>query len=170
MLADAARAAGSPRLVGVFVDPDLDYVVSIRARVELDAIQLHGDEDAEMCAAIAKATYLPVWKAIHVAGPKDVTRLEDWPVEAIMLDAPTPGRGGAGVHFDWGLARDARERYPARTFVLAGGLDADNVTEAIATVEPWAVDVATGVEAAPGIKDADKLAAFVAAVRRASPR
>ena len=165
IVAAAARAAGQARLVGVFVEPEVDEVLAIAARVELDVIQLHGDETPEACEQIAAALYRPVWKAIAVGGPKDLTRLEAWPADALLLDAPSRGRGGAGTTFDHALAREARERYPARHFVLAGGLDPSNVAAAIALVEPWAVDVASGVEAAPGIKDPAKLAAFLAAVR-----
>lgn len=170
MLAAAARGAapGAVRIVGVFVDAELDDIVAACARVELDVIQLHGDEHPDTCAAIAKATYRPVWKAIAVSAAPDVAHLDRWPVVAILLDAPTAGRGGAGARFDWAIAREARERHPARAIVLAGGLDADNVAAAIALVEPWAVDVASGVEAGPGIKDATKLAAFVAAARGAA--
>jgi phosphoribosylanthranilate isomerase len=167
MIAAAARAAGSPKLVGVFVNAGPDEVLAVAARVELDVIQLHGDEPPQTCRRVAAALYRPVWKAIAVAGPRDVERLDAWPVDAILLDAPTPGRGGAGARFDHALARQARERHPERAIVLAGGLTAETVGAAIATVTPWAVDVASGVEAAPGIKDPDRLAAFVAAVRAA---
>jgi phosphoribosylanthranilate isomerase len=86
-----------------------------------------------------------------------------------LLDAPAAGRGGAGKVFDWTLARDARRIYPARRFVLAGGLAPDNVAAAIDAVSPWAVDVASGVESAPGIKDPARLAAFLAAALGARP-
>lgn len=167
MLAAAARASGPARIVGVFVDANVDAVRAITSQVELDVIQLHGDEDAGDVQAIADATKLPVWKAIAIAGATDLDRLEAWPVEHILLDTPSAGRGGSGKTFDWTLAIEAHRRYPARRFVLAGGLDPHNVAAAIAAVSPWGVDVATGVEAGPGIKDPDKLAAFVAAVRSA---
>ncbi len=162
---DAARAAGPAQLVGVFVDPQLDEVLAIHAALRLDAIQLHGEESADFCAQLAAAAKVPIWKAIAVAAPGDVEHLETWPVDAIVLDAPTPGRGGAGAKFDHALAREARRRHPARKLVLAGGLDATSVAAAIALVQPWAVDVASGVEAQPGIKDPAKLAAFIAAVQ-----
>jgi phosphoribosylanthranilate isomerase len=170
IVAAAARASGPARLVGVFVDPDVDEILEITARVELDVIQLHGDEDPDLCKKVSAALYRPVWKALPVASSRDVIKLDVWPTEALLLDAPTPGRGGAGAKFDWNLAREARERHPTRNLVLAGGLDASNVAEAIALVEPWAVDVASGVEAAPGIKDPAKVGAFVAAVRAAEHR
>ncbi len=167
MLAAVARASGAAKLVGVFVDADVDEILAIAGRVELDVIQLHGDEDAETCQRVSAAMYRPVWKAIAVKSARDLDHLDAWPVEAVVLDAPTPARGGAGARFDHALAADARRRFPATKIVLAGGLDASNVTAAIAAVDPWVVDVASGVEAGPGIKDAGKLAAFVAAVRGA---
>lgn len=170
LLAGVARASGPAQLVGVFVDPHLDEVLRIHAAIQLDAIQLHGDESPDFCAQVAHAAKLPVWKAVAVARPQDVEPLQVWPVDAILLDAPTPGRGGAGAKFDHELARQARQKHPARRFVLAGGLDAGTVAEAIARVRPWCVDVASGVEAAPGIKDATKLAAFVAEVAASRTR
>ena len=90
-------------------------------------------------------------------------------MHAILLDTPSPERGGTGKTFDWTIARQARRLHPAVNLVLAGGLDASNVAGAIADVAPWAVDVASGVESGPGIKDAAKIAAFVAAIRRPNP-
>lgn len=166
-IAAAARGAGPARIVGVFVNAGADEIAAVHARVGLDVIQLHGAEPPEAAAAIAGAIGRPVWKAIAAGGPGDVDGLDAWPVDAILLDTPTPGRGGSGETFDWGLARAARVRYPARRLVLAGGLHAGNVAAAIAAVAPWAVDVASGVEAAPGVKDTGKLVAFVAAARAA---
>lgn len=165
MLAAVARGSGTSKLVGVFVDPEVDEVLAVTATVDLDIIQLHGDEDPETVKKISRAVYRPVWKAISVGSRRDIERLDVWPVEAILLDAPTPGRGGAGAAFDWNLAREARERFPKLHIVLAGGLKPDNVAAAIAAVEPWAVDVASGVEAGPGIKDATKIDAFIGAAR-----
>jgi phosphoribosylanthranilate isomerase len=165
LIAAAARASGPAKLVGVFVDPEVDEVLAVAARVELDVIQLHGDEDAEQCRKISAAVYRPVWKAIAVRSARDLERLDTWPAEAILFDAPSPARGGSGATFDHQLAIDARRRHPQLKVVLAGGLDAHNVAAAIAVLQPWAVDVASGVEAGPGIKDPAKLAAFVAAVR-----
>ncbi len=165
LVAAAARGAGAPKLVGVFVDASVEDIQKVCAVVDLDVIQLHGDESPDEVKQVSLAVYRPVWKAIAVGSARDVEHLDAWPADALLLDAPTPGRGGGGARFDHGLARAARTRYPQRSFILAGGLDATNVAAAIAAVEPWAVDVASGVEAAPGIKDAAKLAAFVAAVR-----
>ncbi|HEY1815981.1 MAG TPA: phosphoribosylanthranilate isomerase [Kofleriaceae bacterium] len=167
MIAAVVRATGTAKLVGVFVDPTVDEVLAMLGRVDIDIIQLHGDETPDLCSKIAAAVYRPVWKAIAVGSPQSIERLDAWPVDAILLDAPTSGRGGAGATFDHGLARMARERVPAQKIVLAGGLTPETVAAAIATVQPWAVDVASGVEAAPGVKDRAKVAAFVAAARGA---
>ncbi len=165
MLSAIVRSTGAAKIVGVFVDPDLEDIQQIVATVDLDIIQLHGDEDPDFVKKVSLAVYRPVWKAIAVRSSKDITHLDAWGAEAVLLDAPTPGRGGAGAKFDWALAREARERFPKLTIVLAGGLTPENVGGAIQQVEPWAVDVASGVEVAPGIKDAAKLAAFIAAAR-----
>jgi phosphoribosylanthranilate isomerase len=174
MIAAAARAAsqhphalaGGIGVVGVFVNASIDDISAIARDAALDVVQLHGNETPEDVVAVSLATQLPVWKAVAAAGPRDLERLEAWQADAILLDAPSAGYGGAGKTFDWSLARDARLRYPARRMVLAGGLEPRNVAAAIAAVDPWAVDVASGVEAAPGIKDAAKLTAFIEAVRR----
>lgn len=164
----AVRDAGLARLVGVFVDASAAEIAAVLAQVDLDVIQLHGAETPEDAAAIARASGLPVWKAIAAGSPADVEQLDAWPVDAILLDTPSPGKGGSGIPFDWALARAARSLHPARRLVLAGGLTPDNVAAAVAAVGPWAVDVASGVEAAPGVKDAGKLAAFIAAARGGS--
>lgn len=165
LIAAAARAAGPIQVVGVFVDATAEDVRAVTAQVDLDIIQLHGDESPDDVRAIADAIGRPVWKAIAAGTPADIEHLAIWPVDAVLLDTPSAGRGGSGVAFDWSLAAEARRRHPAVPLVLAGGLDPDNVGAAIAAVAPWAVDVASGVEAAPGIKDPGKLAAFIAAVR-----
>jgi phosphoribosylanthranilate isomerase len=166
----AAPVPGSVLVVGVFVNAALGEIMAIARDVALDVIQLHGDESPDDVAAIARATGRAVWKAIAAVGPGDLERLDAWPVDAILLDAPAVGRGGAGQVFDWSLARDARHAHPAHKLVLAGGLGPHNVGAAIDAVEPWAVDVASGVEASPGIKDPAKVAAFVAAVRELARR
>ncbi|HWO19207.1 MAG TPA: phosphoribosylanthranilate isomerase [Kofleriaceae bacterium] len=177
-LAAAARGAGPAQIVGVFVDATAAEIAAIHARVGLDVIQLHGAEPPEVAGAIAGAAGRPVWKALAAGGPDALDALDAWldaldawpdacPVDAILLDTPTPERGGSGRTFDWALARAARLRHPARRLVLAGGLHPGNVAGAITAVAPWAVDVASGVEAAPGVKDVGKVAAFVAAAREA---
>jgi phosphoribosylanthranilate isomerase len=169
LLAAVARSTGPVKIVGLFVDADPQEITDICAQVHLDVLQLHGDESPDDVGRIGAATKQPIWKAIAVSSARDLDRLEAWPCDAILLDAPTPQRGGAGKPFDWALAAAARRSYPARKLVLAGGLDASSVGAAIAQLAPWAVDVASGVEAAPGVKDPAKLEAFVAAVRATSP-
>ena len=167
MLAAAARASGTIQTVGVFVDATIQDILAAHAAVDLDIIQLHGYEGPELVAAVVNATKRPVWKAISVRTAEDTERLEIWPADAILLDAPTPGRGGSGTTFDWSLAQAARRRYPALQIVLAGGITPDNVAAAIAEVQPWAIDCASGVEAGPGVKDPDKIAQLIAATRGA---
>ena len=167
MLAAAARGAGTIQVVGVFVDATIQDILAAHAAVDLDIIQLHGYEGPELVAAVVNATKRPVWKAIAVRTALDLERLEIWPADAILLDAPTPGRGGSGTTFDWTLAQGARRRYPALQIVLAGGITPENAGDAIAAVRPWAIDCASGVETGPGIKDAAKIDALVAAVRGA---
>lgn len=166
-IARAVRAhQPAPKLVGVFVDPTLADIAAVTARVELDAIQLHGSETSTLCSEIGQATKVPMWKAVAIGSARDIDSLDGWPVDAILLDAPSPARGGAGLAFDHAIARQARERYPHLPLVLAGGLKADNVAAAIALVRPWCVDVASGVEASPGVKDLAQVEAFIAAARR----
>ncbi|MEO6772391.1 MAG: phosphoribosylanthranilate isomerase [Kofleriaceae bacterium] len=168
MIAGIVRSTGPAKLVGVFVDAEPDEILAIAGRVELDIIQLHGDEDPDTCRRIVEVLYRPVWKAIAVRDARDLLALDRYPVDAILLDAPVPGRGGAGTTFDHALAREARTRFPQLKIVLAGGLAPATVAAAVAQVQPWAVDVASGVEVAPGIKDRDKVAAFLAAARGTS--
>lgn len=165
LLASVVRSTGAAKIVGVFVDADLDEIQQIVSTVDIDIIQLHGDEPPEYLKKVSLGVYRPVWKAVSVKSQKDIERLDQWPAEAILLDTPTPGRGGSGQTFDWSLARQARERFPKLHIVLAGGLTPENVGAAITQVQPWAVDVASGVEAAAGVKDADKLGAFIGAAR-----
>ncbi len=163
-LAAAARAAGSIEIVGVFVNHSIEDIAELARGEPLDILQLHGDESPADVSALAGATELPIWKAL-AARPE--LALADWTADAILLDTPSPDRGGTGTTFDWSIAAALRHGHAGR-IVLAGGLVPDNVASAIAAVSPWAVDVASGVEASPGIKDPVKLAAFVAAVRRVS--
>ncbi len=166
-VAQAIRAAGTARVVGVFVDTSVDAIRSVLSQVELDVLQLHGDEGPADVAAIAAGIGKPLWKSVAIASEQDVVDLDRWPAEALLLDTPSVGRGGSGTTFDWELAVRARARAPEHKLVLAGGLHPGNVADAIARVGPWGVDVASGVESAPGVKDPAKVAAFVAAVRGA---
>ncbi len=156
-----AIARGLPPFVtrvGVFADEDAETVRRIAGLCGLDALQLHGAESPEFCRQFDR----PVIKGIKVRGPESLRDLERYQVAAFLLDAHVPGEmGGTGRTFDWTLAARARAAGPV---ILSGGLTPDNVTEAIRAAEPYAVDVASGVET-DGRKDPAKIRAFVAQVR-----
>ncbi len=158
--ADAVRAivdALPPFVVpvGVFVNQPAAEVAALASRAGVAMVQLHGDESPRDFAGFP----LPVLKAVRVSAAASLDALAAWPARGFVLDAPSEGFGGSGTTFDWALARAAAGRYPV---LLAGGLTAENVQEAIRTVQPWGVDVASGVESAPGVKDPDRMARFVA--------
>ncbi len=159
-LAEAARP-GPAKLVGLFVDATRDEIELAMRAVRFDVIQLHGSETADEAHAIA-ALGVPVWKALAATPGIAIT---GWPA-AVLLDTPSIDHGGTGRTFDWSIAVTARVASPRIPVILAGGLAPGNVSAAIAAVAPWAVDTASGVESAPGVKDLDKVRAFVAAVRR----
>ena len=162
-LAVAARAvAPAIELVGVFVDADEAAIVDAVAAIGLDIVQLHGREPIELTAALI-ARGLIVWRAVAMAGPGDVAALAGQGAHAYLLDTPSAGHGGSGRTFDWRLAAAAVAA--GHRVILAGGLGPDNVADAIAQVRPWAVDVASGVESAPGRKDPDRVTRFIAAAR-----
>ena len=169
LIAGAARAARSSiAVVGLFVEPHADEIAKVLAACPLDVIQLHGEETVDDCRFIAATFKLPVWKAIPIGDERDVIIATGWPRDAsaaILLDAPSVGRGGSGKRIDPELAAEIAFANPQRKIVLAGGLDASNVAAAIANSSPWCVDVASGVEAAVGIKDENKVRAFIAAAR-----
>jgi len=159
-----AGAASSPSrvvVVGVVADLPLDAMVALVQGAELDCLQLHGDEPPELLTPLLPHAY----KAIRVATREDVARARSYPGEHLLVDAKVAGAlGGTGETFDWALVRElARER----SLTLAGGLHPGNVEAAIAAVEPYCVDVASGVESAPGKKDFARVRAFVEAVQRA---
>ncbi len=160
-LAAGARTGGSARLVGVFVDATRAELEAAVAAVRFDVVQLHGQETAEEAKALAHALGIPVWKALSAKAGMAIT---GWP-GAVLLDTPSPDRGGTGRTFDWSIASAARRATPEVPLILAGGLDPDNVAAAVAAVAPWAVDTASGVESGPGIKDLARIIAFVSAVR-----
>ncbi|HXE43622.1 MAG TPA: phosphoribosylanthranilate isomerase [Conexibacter sp.] len=162
----AAIAAALKRraeLAGVFVDAHLDEVAATADALELTLIQLHGDEGPAYCAEVARRTGAKVIKAARVRGRADVQALHAFATDFHLLDAYSPERpGGTGETFAWELAR---EHPRDRPLILSGGLAPENVGDAIAAVRPFAVDVASGVESAPGVKDPAKMAAFAQAVR-----
>ncbi len=147
--------------VGVFVDMGLEALREIAALCRLNWIQLHGNESPDYCKALG----LKVLKAIRV---KDMQSIETMAmyrdcVKGFVLDAYVKGQqGGTGKSFDWSLANEAKKYGP---IILSGGLTPEYVREAIRMVEPYGVDVSSGVESAPGIKDRDKMRRFVEQVR-----
>ena len=143
-------------VVGLFVNAEERYVKEVTSRVALDLLQFHGDETPEQCASFG----LPFIKAVRVKSDTNLVQCaKDYSASrALLLDTYTEGvAGGTGHVFDWGLIPPDL----AKPVVLAGGLTAANVAAAITQVKPYAVDVSGGVEAAKGIKDAAKIAAFM---------
>jgi phosphoribosylanthranilate isomerase len=150
------------QIAGVFVNAPLDQVTSSAEELGLTMLQFHGDEGPAFCAEAARRTGCRVIKAARVHSRADIQALSPFKTDFHLLDSYVPGEvGGTGETFAWELAREHRGRVPV---ILSGGLNADNVGEAIEIVRPYAVDVASGTESAPGIKDHAKLAAFAAAV------
>lgn len=156
--AAAITTAPGIRRVGVFVNEPRVRVEAIGRLVALDVAQLHGEE--------SPADYperLAVWKAARVEPGFDLRRFEDSPAEALVLDGPAGELyGGAGKAFDWKLVGVSAWR-----IVLAGGLDASNVAEAIALVRPWGIDACSRIESAPGKKDHKKMNEFLQAAKAA---
>ncbi len=146
-------------VVGVFVDQPLEYVKRVVRLVPLDAVQLHGVETAHYCGETGSR----VIKAIQAAGC-GAQDLDCWPRDVlILLDAGDRGQpGGTGRRVDWDLAARVARTRPT---ILAGGLRPENVGEAVRRVRPWGVDVSSGVEARPGVKDPARLREFLEALR-----
>jgi phosphoribosylanthranilate isomerase len=167
--ADPAVAAGiaaalrrRAELVGVFVNAKLDEIAHAADELHLSHLQLHGDEGPAFCAEAARRTGAKVIKAVRVSSAADFQDLERYHTDFHLLDTAARGlRGGTGETWDWALAARRRRKVPA---ILSGGLTPGNVAAGIEAVDPYAVDVSSGVEAAPGVKDAAKLEAFMAAV------
>jgi phosphoribosylanthranilate isomerase len=168
---DAAEIASAHRrrveLVGVFVNPGLDQVVDAAEQIGLTIVQLHGEEGPSFCAEVARRTGCRVIKAARVHSGAEIQALAAFHTDFHLLDTYVEGiPGGTGETFAWELAAAHRGNLP---LILSGGLDAGNVGEAIAAVHPYAVDVASGTESAPGRKDHDALRAFAAAVAATAP-
>ncbi|MGA2865609.1 MAG: phosphoribosylanthranilate isomerase [Verrucomicrobiota bacterium] len=148
--------------VGVFVDAPADLVFRAIGQCGLDLLQFHGGEPPAYCLQFG----LRSMKAFRLESVVSLQRLADYPTDAWLLDAAVPGKlGGTGQTFNWDLARAAQQL--GRPVFLAGGLTPENVAEAVRRVRPYAVDVSTGVEAAPGRKDPAKVRAFVQAAKAA---
>lgn len=157
-------------VVGLFVNAGLDEVARAAENSPLTMIQLHGDEGPAYCTEIKRRTGLPVIKAIRVESASEVVGAEAFRTDYHLFDKRSPKEhvyGGSGESFDWQILR--RRKWSDVPTILAGGLDANNVGEAIAEVKPFAVDISSGVEDSPGIKNHDEMSWFATAVATASP-
>ena len=153
--------------VAVVVNPDEKLLGLLKTARIFDAIQFHGDETPEFCVAEGeKFTY---WiKALRVRSEEDLSMAADYKTPFLLLDAAVPGTyGGSGHTIDWNLATGFVAKHPERRLILAGGLTPANINEAVKSVRPHAVDVASGVESSPGVKDSEKVQSFITAAMSA---
>jgi phosphoribosylanthranilate isomerase len=149
----------SIKLVGVFVNSSAGEIRSLLKTDAMDLVQLHGDESPEFCASIGNKAF-KAYRGVPNTNSNAFIRNE---APTLMIDAAVTGSyGGTGRIADWSAAALLAKRYP---LLLAGGLNPDNVADAVRRVDPWGVDVASGVESSPGKKDFDKMRSFVQAVR-----
>lgn len=141
--------------VGVFVNERLESVREISSRLGLDLVQLHGDETPEFCRNLG----IPAVKAFRIRVREDLEGMGDYPSRYLLLDHFSPGYGGSGSAFDWSWLEEYE--VPRERLFLAGGLTPGNVAEAVRRVRPFAVDVASGVESGPGVKDRTLIEMFI---------
>ena len=151
-----SRLSPEIQAVGVFVNEPLQNVAKLLQKGVIDMAQLHGDEDEDYITQLRQLTNKPVIQAFRIKTAKDVNTAQESRADYILLDSGA----GTGTVFDWELVKSIR-----RPYFLAGGLDADNVTDAVKALHPFAVDVSSGIEAG-GVKDKSKMTAFAAAVRK----
>lgn len=166
----ADRARGQAKIVALFVDPDDKVLDGIVDKVQPDMVQLHGDESAPRVREIRSRLHLPVIKAIKVGTAFDAVRALRYneAADLILFDAHPPKGvrvpGGNGHSFDWHALDDVKDRMK---FMLSGGLTPENVAKAIAVTDAAAVDVSSGVESAPGVKDVELIRRFLKAAKTA---
>jgi len=154
-----------PATVGVFVNADIETVARAMHTCGLDFAQLHGSEPPALVGALL-GRGIRAFKAFRIGSAADLAPMTQYDCSAFVLDAYVPGHpGGTGHTFDWSLAIQAKKH---GRVILAGGLTPDNVAQAVTTVQPWAVDVSSGVEQAPGRKDGEKVRRFVQRAKAAS--
>jgi phosphoribosylanthranilate isomerase len=166
----AGQARGKAKIVALTVDADDALLLDIVRDVKPDLIQAHGAETPERIAAIRALTGTGVMKALKVGGPEDIAAARDYAAVAdlVLFDAKAPASlkealpGGNGLSFDWSLLADGRGGH---RFMLSGGLTPENVAEAVAVTGAGLVDVSSGVESAPGIKDPARIRKFIEAVK-----
>jgi phosphoribosylanthranilate isomerase len=167
----AAHARGKAKVVALSVDADERLIDTIEASIAPDLHQLHGAETPAAVTALREKTKKPVMKALAIAASADLAPLASYEATAdwILFDAKAPKEatrpGGHGQTFDWSLLQNINHIKPV---MLSGGINPANVAQAVRTVRPDAVDVSSGVESAPGIKDREKIFAFVRAAREAA--
>ena len=148
------------KTVGIFVNETLDNLVTIATEVNLDAVQLHGDEDEAFIQALKEKTDVEVWKAVQIRSAADAEAWIDSSADMLLFDAyHKDERGGTGEVFDWSCLDEFE-----RPFMLAGGLDSTNVARAIRTVRPYGIDISSGIET-NGVKDDEKIKTFTNIVR-----
>lgn len=162
----SAQASDRAKIVGLFVDPSIEEIERVRSQVRLDVIQLHGDEHPEDVARIRSQSGLETWKAVPIRTAADLRSADHYrgAADRVLYDAKPPAGsdlpGGNGLRFDWTLLQGHRHPLP---WALSGGIVADNLGEAVRVTDATLVDVSSGVESAHGIKDVDKIAAFLKA-------
>ncbi len=157
--------AGGPARVALFVNASLTDIAAAVDSALFEAVQLHGDESPDFCAEV-KSLGLPLIRAFALRTDDDFSLFAGHPADAFILDAYAPADyGGTGHLSDWPLAAEAVRRFPDKTLVLSGGLTLENVANAIRQVHPFGVDVASGVESAPGRKDQRRIRDFLAAAK-----
>ena len=148
------------KTVGIFVNETLDSLVTIATEVNLDAVQLHGDEDEAFIQSLKERTNVEVWKAVQIRSAADAEKWIDSSADMLLFDAyHKDERGGMGEVFDWSCLDEFE-----RPFMLAGGIDSTNVARAIRTVRPYGIDISSGIET-DGVKDDEKIKAFTNIVR-----
>ena len=148
------------KTVGIFVNETLDNLVTIATEVNLDAVQLHGDEDEAFIQSLKERTNVEVWKAVQIRSAADAEAWIDSRADMLLFDAyHKDERGGTGEVFDWSCLDEFE-----RPFMLAGGIDSTNVARAIRTVRPYGIDISSGIET-DGVKDNEKITAFTKLVR-----
>ena len=164
----SAELRRAVQIVGVFVNPTLDELARAAEDESLAMVQLHGDEGPDFCREAARRTGCKVIKGVRVRSAADVYAAEVFRTDYHLFDAHQPDTpGGTGESFDWELVGARRSKVPA---ILAGGLTPANVAEAISIARPDAVDVASGIEASPGVKDHELMAAFARNAEQAAGR
>jgi phosphoribosylanthranilate isomerase len=151
--------------VAVMVNPSWSELIEAAQLPFIDAIQLHGHEPVEFCRRVAE-NGIPFAKALPVAEPDALENAADFFTDTVILDSSGPrGFGGSGETFDWMIGRRFVEKNPRLQVIVAGGLTPENVAEAVRTIQPFGVDVTTGVESSAGRKDPHRVQAFVEAAR-----